>query len=205
MSKDEEFEDEHYYTEEPKSTYRERTIKANIRGFDLTLKSASGIFASRDVDTASKLLIENAELPEKGKILDLGCGYGMIGVVAAKACPNCSVILTDINRRATALAAENLKQNYVKNAKVRQGDVYVAVKDEKFDLILLNPPMTAGREIVMRMIRGAPEHLNKNGSLQIVARKSKGGEFLFKEMDKLFSKTEVLAKSGGFWVYEGIK
>ncbi|MCX6774700.1 MAG: methyltransferase, partial [DPANN group archaeon] len=76
---------------------------------------------------------------------------------------------------------------------------------EKFDLILLNPPMTAGREIVMRMIKGAPEHLNKGGSLQIVARKSKGGEVLFAEMKKLFSEVSVLAKSGGFWVVKGTK
>ena len=205
MAKDEDFENDYYYTEEPKSTYREHTIEAHIRDFDLTFKSASGIFASRDIDTASKLLIEKAELPKEGKILDLGCSYGMLGIVAAKACPNCSVILTDINRRATALATENLRQNYVKNAEVRQGDVYVPVKGEKFDLILLNPPMTAGREVVMRMIKGAPEHLNKGGSLQIVARKSKGGEFLFEEMKKLFSEVRVLAKSGGFWVVKGIK
>ena len=198
-------EEEHYYTEEPKVGYVEYKIKGRIRGFDLVFKSASGVFSAREIDSASKLLIEKAELPEKCKILDLGCGYGMIGIVAAKSCKNCHVVLTDINKRATRLAASNLKENKVKNAEVRQGDIYESVKDEKFDVILLNPPMAAGREIVLKMIHQSVKHLNENGNLQIVARKTKGGEYLFKEMEKLFSEIKVIAKSGGFWVVKGIK
>ena len=196
--------DEHYYVENPKAKYIECVIRARIKGFDLIFKSASGVFSAREIDKASKLLIEKADLPKSGKILDLGCGYGMIGIVAAKACPDCFVILTDINKRAVKLATDNLKQNKIRNAETRQGNTYESVKDEKFDAILLNPPIAAGRKIVMQMITEAPNYLNKNGSLQIVARRNKGGDFLFKEMDKIFSKTEVLAKSGGFWVYEGI-
>jgi 16S rRNA G1207 methylase RsmC len=103
------------------------------------------------------------------------------------------------------VAIDSLKLNRIKNAEVRQGNVYEPVSNEKFDAILLNPPMAAGRKLVMKMLDEAPNYLNKNGSLQIVARKNKGGEFLFKEMDKIFGKTEVLAKSGGFWVYKGVK
>jgi len=196
---------EHYYVENPKSKYVEHTILAKIGRFDLTFKSASGVFSSREIDGASKLLIEKAELPHSGKILDLGCGYGMIGIVAAKACKDCFVVLTDINKRAVKLAHRNLKLNKVKNAEVRQGNVYESVKGEKFDTILLNPPITAGRKVVMQMLTEAPEYLNKGGSLQIVARKTKGGEFLFGEMEKIFSETKVLAKSGGFWVVKGVK
>jgi 16S rRNA G1207 methylase RsmC len=195
-------EEEHYYVEKPKSRYVEFDIKARVRNYDLYLKSASGIFSAREIDKASRLLIEKADLPKKGKILDLGCGYGLIGVVAAKACPSCTVILTDINKRAYKLARENISLNRV-DAEARQGPFYETVANEKFDAILLNPPMAAGREVVMKMLKGAPEHLNKGGSLQIVARKTKGGEFLFKEMEKLFSSVKVLAKSGGFWVVKG--
>lgn len=198
-------EDEHYYVEEPKARYVEHLIRAKILGFDLVFKSASGIFSAREIDKASQLLIENAELPKEGKILDLGCGYGMIGIVAAKACPNCKIILTDINRRATDLAIRNLKRNKIKNAEVQQGNLYGPVANEKFDAILLNPPMAAGRKVVMQMISEAPNYLNKAGSLQIVARKTKGGEFLFNEMKKIFSEVIVLAKSGGFWVVKGLK
>ncbi|MEM4248478.1 MAG: methyltransferase [Candidatus Nanoarchaeia archaeon] len=197
--------EEHYYVENPKSKYFEYAIKAKICGFDFTFKSASGIFSAREVDRASKLLIEKANLPKSGKILDLGCGYGLIGIVAAKLCPRCTVVLTDINKRAVKAAIDSLKLNRIRNAEVRQGNVYEPVSNEKFDVILLNPPMAAGRKLVMKMISEAPKHLNNGGSLQIVARKNKGGEFLFKEMDKIFGKTEVLAKSGGFWVVKGVK
>ena len=198
-------EEEHYYTEEPKSKYIPYFIRARILDFDLVLKSASGIFSAREIDTASKLLIENADIPTHSRILDLGCGYGMIGIVAAKSCPTCQVVLTDINKRAVKLAAENILLNRVGNAEARQGDIYESVQDGKFDVILLNPPMVAGRDVVMRMIKHAPEYLTKSGSLQIVANKNKGGKFLFDEMKKLFKEIKVLAKSGGFWVVKGIK
>ncbi len=196
-------EEEHYYTEEPKSKYVEHIIRARILNFDLIFKSASGIFSAIEIDSASKLLIESAEIPTHSKILDLGCGYGMIGIVAAKSCPTCYVILTDINRRAVKLAKENILLNRVGNAEARQGDIYESVQDGKFDVILLNPPMVAGRDVVMRMIRGSLKCLNKQGSLQIVANKNKGGKFLFDEMKKLFKEVKVLKKSGGFWVVKG--
>jgi len=196
-------EEEHYYTEEPKAKYIEHIIRARIKNFDLIFKSASGIFSATEIDSASKLLIEKAEIPTHSRILDLGCGYGMIGIVAAKSCPTCYVILTDINKRAVKLAKENILLNRVGNAEARQGDIYESVQDGKFDVILLNPPMAAGKDIVLRMIRGSPKYLNKEGSLQIVANKNKGGKILFDEMKKLFKEVKVLAKSGGFWVVKG--
>jgi 16S rRNA G1207 methylase RsmC len=198
-------EEEHYYTEEPKAKYIEHMIGARIKNFDLIFKSASGIFSATEIDSASKLLIEKAEIPTHSRILDLGCGYGMIGIVAAKSCPTCYVILTDINKRAVKLAKENILLNRVGNAEARQGDIYESVQDGKFDVILLNPPMAAGRDIVLRMITKAPDYLNKYGSLQIVANKNKGGKILFDEMKKLFSEIKVLAKSGGFWVVKGVR
>lgn len=196
-------EEEHYYVEEPKSKYVEHIIRARIKNFDLIFKSASGIFSATEIDSASKLLIEKAEIPTHSRILDLGCGYGMLGIVAAKSCPTCYVILTDINKRAVKLAKENILLNRVGNAEARQGDIYESVQDGKFDVILLNPPMAAGRDIVLRMITNAPKYLNKYGSLQIVANRNKGGKVLFDEMKKLFSEVKVLAKSGGFWVVKG--
>ncbi|MEM2874019.1 MAG: methyltransferase [Candidatus Nanoarchaeia archaeon] len=196
---------EHYYAEKPKTKYVKYMIRDRIRGFDVIFKSASGVFSAKKIDKASQLLIEKADLPtEGGRLLDLGCGYGVLGIVAAKACPQCEVVLTDINKRAVKLAKENVLLNRVR-AKVKQGNGYAAVEGEKFDIILLNPPMAAGRDIVLKLIREAPHHLNPGGSLQIVARKTKGGQFLFDEMKKLFLEVKVLAKSGGFWVVKGVK
>lgn len=196
---------EHYYTESPKAKYVEYLIKTTIANFNLLFKSASGVFSAREIDKASKLLAEKSKLPEEGKILDLGCGYGMIGIAAAKRSPKSKIILIDINKRATKLAIENVKMNRIKNAEVRQGNLYEPVADEKFDAILLNPPMAAGRKLCLQMIDQSIEHLNKGGSLQVVARHKKGGAVLFEDMKKIFSKTETLAKKGGFRVYKGTK
>ena len=113
---------EHYYVENPKVKYSEYFIRDRIKDFDLIFKSASGVFSAREIDKASRLLIEKADLPKSGKILDLGCGYGMIGIVAAKVCPDCLVILTDINNRAVKLAKDNLKQNKIRNAEA--GEIF---------------------------------------------------------------------------------
>jgi 16S rRNA G1207 methylase RsmC len=196
---------EHYYVENPKVKYKEYIIKTKIKNFDLIFKSASGVFSALKVDKASKLLIENAEIPQHSKVLDLGCGYGLLGIVAAKSCPTCYIILTDINKRAVKLAKENILLNRIGNAEARQGNLYEAVQDEKFDVILLNPPMAAGRKLCLKMISEAPKYLNQGGSLQIVANKNKGGKFLFDEMEKLFKEVKVLKKSGGFWVVKGVK
>jgi len=205
MDDEEEPEAEHYFTESPKSKFQKFKIFAELRGIKIVLNSASGLFSVKSVDKGSSILAEYMELPEKGKILDLGCGYGVIGIIAAKSAPSAQVILTDINRRACIISKENLKANNVKNAEVRQGEFYEPVKNEKFDLILLNPPHTAGKDVCLRLIRESVNHLNSGGSLQIVARSKKGGAPLFKEMDGLFSKTEAIAKKSGYWVYKGLK
>ena len=197
---------DHYYAENPKSKYYEFELEdLKIRGVEVKIKSAPGIFSVKEVDFASELLAQNMQLPKTGQILDLGCGYGVIGLTAAKLSPNAKVILTDINRRAVDLTKKNIKLNKLKNAEARQGNAYEPVEGETFDAILLNPPMVAGRKIVLHMVEHAVTHLKPKGSLQIVARKSKGGEYLFNKMKTIFSKVDVLARSGGFWVVKGTK
>jgi 16S rRNA (guanine1207-N2)-methyltransferase len=197
---------EHYYAESPKSKYFEYELEdLKIRGVEIKLRSATGLFSSKEIDFASEVLVNNMQVPNKGQILDLGCGYGFIGLTAAKLAPKAKIFLTDINRRAVELTKKNIKLNRIKNAEARQGNAYEPVEGETFDAILLNPPMVAGRKIVLHMIEHAVTHLKPKGSLQIVARKSKGGEYLFNRMKTIFSKIEVLAKSGGFWVVKGTK
>ena len=138
----------------------------------------------------------------KETVLDLGCGIGIIGYVAAQKTKN-DVVFTDINKRAVKLAKMNTKK--LKNAIVVQGDKYEAVKGMKFDVILLNPPQTAGKKACLEMIEDAKKYLNDNGSLQIVARHNKGGETLSKFMEKIYGNMETLAKKGGYRVYKSVK
>ena len=135
----------HYYSETQTSKPKLKKIKANLRNFTFDVYTASGIFSPKRIDKGTLILIENMII--KGKTLDLGCGYGIIGLVASKLTKE-QVYLTDINKRACQIAELNLKINNIKNAKVIQGNLYEPVKNIKFDTILINPPQTAEKKYV---------------------------------------------------------
>lgn len=194
----------HYYSEEQEGDFREFVINARIRGFDFKFRCAGGIFSKSRIDNATKLLAENMVVHENDAVLDLGCGYGVLGIVAAKLTSN-NVCLVDINKTATHFAGINAKENAEepnrKRILVKQGNLYGPVKDLRFDVIVCNPPMSAGRRICYRIIEEGKEHLNKNGTLQIVARHAKGGSMLERKMKEIFGNVKTIAKKGGFRVY----
>lgn len=192
---------EHYFTEKQRSAPNVREFSCRLRGHSFRFISASGTFAKYRVDSATKLLIEHAEVSEGERILDLGCGIGIIGIVMGRAL-NASVTLIEINERAAKLAKKNAKLNRVADKiTVLQGYLYGPIDENKFDAILVNPPMAAGRELCYHIIDEAPEHLETGGSLQIVARHSKGGAMLEARMKERFGNCSTLAKQGGFRVY----
>lgn len=189
---------EHYYTKKPKSKPRPRLISMFVDGKELLFKTSSGVFAPKRVDKATALLIEHMR-PGR-KMLDLGCGYGPIGIAAASLNPECSVTMVEINERAANLARENISLNHIKNARAIESDFFEKVPG-KFDTILLNPPIAIGLRRLFKLIEECKNHLNEGGVLQIVARHNKGGARLEKRMVEVFSNVETLAKSGGFRVY----
>ncbi len=196
---------EHYYVKKPKSKRIEYKFHAVIAGIPMNFITASGIFSPRKIDLGTMTLITYMELRKESKILDLGCGYGAIGIAAAKMCPTCSVTMADINERAVDCAKKNIKINNVKNAAAKQSYFFSGLKNEVFDIVLLNPPQTAGLENCYKLIDGAYEHLNEKGNLQVVVRKRHGGERIAEHMEELFGNLEVLGKKAGYWVYKSIK
>jgi 16S RNA G1207 methylase RsmC len=135
----------HYYDKEP--TFKElrvRKIRTIIRGIPLTLVLAPGVFSSEHVDEGTRLLAENMVIMSDWDILDMGCGYGVLGIVAAKLAPKGKVVMVDINKLAVKLAMMNTRINGVSNAEVRWGDLYNAVAGERFNTVISNPPITAG-------------------------------------------------------------
>jgi len=191
---------EHYYQEEPRSPLK---VKAAIlvlkNGHSYSFKTPSGVFAFGRIDRATKVLIENAEIRGR-RLLDLGCGYGVVGVTLKKEHPYLELCMSDINKRAVEFAKINAKDNNIE-ADVRWGDLYEPWKGERFDMIVSNPPITAGKKVWERLIWEALDHLNMGGTLQLVAFHNKGGKRLKEMMKAVFGNVRELCKEGGIRVY----
>ena len=184
---------EHYFSERPSSPERRGLVRCVLRGLELEFLTSSGVFSHRRVDLGTALLIESMELPEEGSVLDLGCGYGPVGVAAGRLRPGLEVVLTDVNERAVELARENLRRNGVANGVALLGGLYGPVAGRRFDVVLSNPPFSAGfRGVVGPMVEG--------GSLQVVVRWGKGGRMVGALMEEVFGGFEVLARGGGYRV-----
>lgn len=188
---------EHYYMERTrKGVYQ--LISDFIRGVTVEFEVAPGLFSYKHVDEGTRLLLEYARVPEEGRILDVGCGYGVIGIVLAKLNPRLEVYMVDINKDAVELANRNIVRNNLdlRRVKVLHGDLYEPVKGLAFDAIYSNPPFSAGMGVVERLITEAPKHLKPGGTLQIVVRK--GAEKVYHIMRQSFNHVEKLASKKGY-------
>ena len=194
---------EHYYSKEQKSPLRLRKISQRINGKEFEFYTSSGIFSKGKVDKGALLLAENMLVDKNNKVLDIGCGIGILGIAAAKIF-DANVVMSDINKRAIMLAKKNIELNNVK-AEIHQGNLYENVKDGDFDVVLSNPPQTAGKEICFKLIGDSKINLKQGGSLQLVARHNKGGKSLSKKMEEVFGNVKVIAKKSGYWVYVSVK
>jgi len=195
---------EHYFVAKPVSKKKEYVFRTDIFGVPLTFYAASGVFSPRQIDLGTLVLIKYMQIRSGENILDFGCGYGPIGIMAAKTCKTCNVVMVDINERAVGAAKRNIRANDVKNAKAKQSFFYSGLKDEFFDVILANLPMSAGLETCYKIIEGSKEHLVPGGSLQVVSRQHKGGERLMQRMEEVFGNVEVLARKSGYWIYRSV-
>jgi len=197
---------EHYFTEQPTSEHEPGLIRCALRGLSLEFLTDSGVFSHRRIDAGTRLLIDSMILPPEGALLDLGCGYGPIGIVAARLSSGLKVWMTDVNARAVALAEANAARNRTTNVTVLQGSLYEPVEGLEFDAILSNPPISAGmRRVVEPLVTGSVGHLGDGGSLQLVVQSSKGGKTLARLMEDAFGGVEVLARRGGYRVLRSVK
>ena len=194
---------EHYYSKQQKSLLKIKKIKQKIEGIDFEFYTASGIFSKDKVDKGTLILAENMQVDEEDKVIDIGCGIGVLGIVAAKLF-NANVVMSDINERAIMLSKKNIKLNNVR-AELYNGNLFQPIKDNDFDVILSNPPQTAGKDVCFQLIKQSKNHLKKYGNLQLVARHNKGGKTLSKKMEEVFGNVKVIAKKAGYWVYLSVK
>lgn len=192
---------DHYYTARPRSKSAERTIEATLCGLSLRFITDAGVFSKGHVDPGTRLLIEAAPLPDAGAVLDLGCGYGAIGIAVAKLRPDLRVVMADVNERAVSLARRNAALNGVAGVDVRLSDGFAGLEpDLRFQAILTNPPYRAGKERVYGLVAGAKERLEPGGLLVVVGHNKQGVKSLKKHMQVVFGNAEDVAKEGGYRV-----
>jgi 16S rRNA (guanine1207-N2)-methyltransferase len=180
-------------------------MTVEVRGLRLRLSTDAGVFARGGLDRGTELLLEALELGPCEMILDLGCGYGILGIAAAKLSDGGHVVLTDVNERAVKLAKTNLRENGVANAEVRVGDLYAPVSDLAFDHIVCNPPIRAGRGVVDRIISEAPARLLEGGRLWLVARTRQGADAISERMSRAFGNAEIVRRGSGYKVMRSTK
>jgi 16S rRNA (guanine1207-N2)-methyltransferase len=194
---------DHYFSAEPKSQDRFGLIKAHLCGHKFEFLTSSSVFSKTRVDTGTQLLIESMVLPQKGCVLDIGCGYGVVGIVAGTLGKSLRIMMSDVNMRAVRLARRNVMMNRVFNAEVRYGYCYEPVGDLRFDAILSNPPVSAGMDTVKAIITGAPTVMAAGGSFQMVIRSKIGAKALPELFEATFGNVCVLARESGFRVLMG--
>jgi len=191
---------DHYFTEYPKSKPRFGLICTCLQGTRFEFLTASGIFSMKRLDLGTRLLIESMILPKEGRVLDIGCGYGAVGIAAAVFNPCLQVTLVDVNARAVWLARQNIEKNCVSNAEARRGDLYEPVSDLTFDCVLSNPPVSAGMETVKAIICNAPKHMVHEATFQMVIRSKIGGKRLRMILKEAFGNVAVMARGSGYRV-----
>ncbi|ADG13892.1 class I SAM-dependent methyltransferase [Methanocaldococcus infernus] len=192
----------HYFSEKPTSKSEIKVIEEILRGKLFKFKTDSGVFSHNKIDKGTKLLIETVEVNKEDEILDLGCGYGAIGIALADEVKK--VLMVDINRRALKLAKENVKLNNIKNAEVRFSDLYENV-DEKFDKIITNPPIRAGKDVVKKIVSEALNHLKDGGELWMVIQTKQGAKSMAKYMEEVFGNVETVKIKGGYRILKSKK
>jgi len=191
----------HYFTnEELKSNLKSTMVKIGDKEFKFF--TDNGVFSKRGLDFGSRTLINQLlDIDLSGKLLDVGSGYGVIGIILSSFF-HLKVDMVDVNKRAIHLAKMNIKENKISDANVFYSDAYENVTD-KYDIIVTNPPIRAGKEVVYKILFGAKEYLNPGGALYFVINKDQGAKSAISDLEKVAT-VEVLKKNKGFFVIKCI-
>lgn len=190
----------HYFENNPPKSIKQYTVTYTLNGETFSLLASSGIFAKQGLDAGSRLLI-NVLLQDtlSGACLDLGCGYGPVGLTLAKLNPKLEVTLADVNERAVIDAQHNAQRLGLTHLQIVTSDGFQELT-RTFDVIAFNPPIRAGKKVIYRLYQEAKQHLNPDGSFYIVIRKDKGAASHEDYLLTLFSKVLRRDRDKGYLV-----
>ena len=194
----------YYFTNDPNKTTNRKKIDFRFSGVLRTFISDDGVFSKSTLDFGSRVLLETLiEENLKGRVVDMGCGLGYIGILLKEYKPEILLTIVDINETAVALAKEN-------SALYRQNNVVICSNgfesvDDNFDVIVSNPPIRTGKKIIYKMFSDGYDHLNEGGIMYLVIKRKQGAESAIRYLQSIKFTAEVISKKGGYWVIKASK
>ncbi len=197
---------EHYFSGRPQAPSDPAEFSVVLRGREFRFRTDASVFSKDRVDFGSNLLIDTVPFQSDDIVLDLGCGYGPIGLVAAAFVPRGRTYLVDVNERAIGLAQYNLEHNgLVGRAEVRMGDGTAPVQGIAFTKVLMNPPVRAGKAVIYRLVDEAYAILAPGGSLWVVIQNKQGAPSMAEKLRATFGSCRDMARKAGYRILTAIR
>lgn len=196
---------EHYFSNRPEAEHDEREFTFDLRGRTFRFVTDAGVFSRDRVDFGSVLLIETMEFSPDARVLDVGCGYGPIGLTAAFLAPSGHVTMIDVNERAVSLAKRNAERNGISNVTILVSDLYEQVRGQTFHVILTNPPIRAGKDTVHRIFTEGYDLLADGGELWVVIQKKQGAPSALKKLQEVYREVEEVERKKGYSIFRAKK
>ena len=191
-----------YYAENPDAAHDIHELRVELLGYKMTFLTDAGVFSKKMIDFGSQLLLKCLDVEKGERVLDVGCGYGPLGISLVKAY-GVQATMVDINNRALDLARKNAERNQV-SATIFQSNIYEQVEG-KFDHVISNPPIRAGKQVVHEIIEKSKEFLEDGGDLTIVIQKKQGAPSAKSKMEDVFGNCEIIKKDKGYYILRSVK
>lgn len=197
---------DHYFTDNRHLAENRKEISFRFWCFNYSFMTDNGVFSKGGIDFGTSVLLNTMlERKEVGSyMLDLGCGYGPVGIILKKNFPNAIIEMVDVNPRAIQLAKENAKRNDVETL-IFESDVYTGIIGNTFTDIITNPPIRAGKKVIYKMFEESFDHLIENGALWVVIRKQQGAFSAVKKIKEVFGNCDIIHKEKGYFVLKAKK
>lgn len=187
-----------YFDNDKNIKSERKLINFSFNDKNFSLYTDNGVFSKDKLDYGTRILLENIDINNlKGRVLDLGCGIGVVGIILGTLNKNISIDMVDINERAISLTKDNVKFNNINN-NVFVSDVYSNING-KYNYIITNPPIRAGKEVVRKFLLGGYDYLTDDGILYFVMRKDHGVKSMIKELENIYE-VDIVNKEKGFYI-----